>query len=75
MIHLRIHLHHQVPLLGHVFIPVLDLLFDPRAEGLAENRVCHVGNPLLRQLLDLALVRVILEGLVVLPDELVETFD
>ena len=73
--HLGIHFDHEVASLRHLFISLLDLLPDPRREGVAEDGVRHVGNPLLRELPDLGRMRIILEGLWVLPDELVQPLD
>ena len=70
-----VELDHHVALLRDLVVPLQYLLFDPLAEGVAQHRIRHVRQPLARQLRELGLLWVILEGLRVLPDELVEGLD
>ena len=50
---LGVHLDHQVTLLSDSRVPLVDLLLDPAGEGLSQDRVGHVDDPLLRQFVDL----------------------
>ena len=52
---LRIHLHHDVFLIGHFSVPLLNPLFDPSVEWLAYHSVCDVGYILSRILQQLPL--------------------
>ena len=56
----------------HLVVP-LDLFLDPVGESVADDGVGQVGDVLLRQPLDLDLVRVVVERLGVLADELEQT--
>ena len=73
--HLRVELDHEVALLGHAGVALLDLLLDPVGEEVVEDGVRHVHEPLLGQLRDLALVRVVDEGVGVVADELLQPLD
>lgn len=46
--HLRIHLNHDVLLLGHLVVPDVHLVLDPVREMILENTRADIGNPLLR---------------------------
>ena len=70
-----VELDHHVALLRDLVILLQDSALDPLAEGVAQHRVGHIGQPLLWKLADLGLLWVILEGLRVLPDEVVEAVD
>ena len=69
----RVHRDHEVALLRHLGVPLLDLLLDPRRESVAEDGVRHVDEPLLGQPCDLALVRVVDVGVRELSDELLQS--
>ena len=45
--HLRIHGDHDLSLVGHDGVPLLDLLRDPLLERLADDSGADVHNPLL----------------------------
>ena len=52
----RIHCDHQLFLLCHSSIPIIDLLGDPLTEGVTNDSSANVNNPLLRDLRDVWLV-------------------
>ena len=74
-VHLWVQLDHEVALLRDLLVALHDLLLHPVAEGVAQDGVRDVGDPLLGQPHDLLLVRVVVEGGRVLADELVQALD
>ena len=70
---LRIHFQMDVALLRQHLVVLLDLFLDPIGEWVANDGVGQVGDVLLRQPLDLDLVRVVVERLGVLADEFEQT--
>ena len=55
--HLGVHGDHDLLLLGHDGVPILDLFLDPLLEAGTDDGRAHVHDPLLRDLLDVGLVR------------------
>ena len=74
-VHLWVHVDHEVALLCFLLVVLLDLGLHPLAEGVAQDGVRDVGDPLLGQPHDLRLVRVVVEGGWVPADELVQALD
>ena len=70
---LRIHFQMDVALIRQHLVVLLDLFLDPVGESVANNGVGQVSDVLLRQPLDLDLVRVVVERLGVLADEFEQT--
>ena len=68
-----IHFQMDVALLRQHLVVLLDLLLDPVGESVANDGVGQVGDVLLRQPLDLDLVRVVVERLGMLADEFEQT--
>ena len=55
--HHRVHGDHDLLLLGHQGVALLDLLEDPLSEVVADDGGAHVHDPLLRHLLQVRRVR------------------
>lgn len=73
----RVHLDHEVLLLGHLGVALVDLFLDPFAELLFKDRGADVADPLLRRLrqLDLRLREVLVDLRVLLVQELPDLLD
>jgi hypothetical protein len=54
---IRIKLYSQVSLGHNLCVPFLDLCLNPGLELLTNQRICHVANPLARQLVEISLFR------------------
>ena len=52
-VHLWVHVDHEVALLCFLLVVLLDLGLHPSAEGVAQDGVRDVGDPLLGELPDL----------------------
>ena len=67
---LRIDLDVHVALQGHLGVAVFDLRLDPAGEGVAEDSICYVRDPLLGELAHLLFLRVEEMDLCMAVDEL-----
>ena len=60
---LGVHLDQEILLPSQVFVASCDLILDPGAEGLSDDRVGHVDEPLPRHLVHVAVFRKVVADL------------
>ena len=75
LVHLRVHVDPELVLLHELLVILLNLLVDPVAEDVAQDRVRHIADPILGEPVHFLLDGKVGESVWVVADEVVDLLD